>query len=174
MVSSAAARVALGTLESYRCTHRRNGASRAAQTPMMGITTTHGTIANWHQVDRLYNTRVMRPRVLVVDDDPDTRVLMAQLLRAAGFKIDVATNGQDALDRAHENPPRVIVLDMVMPVMDGWEFRAHQRDSATLATIPVVVLSGVSPARLRIVGAAATLQKPFDSHQLIAAVRAHC
>jgi CheY-like chemotaxis protein len=116
----------------------------------------------------------MRPRVLVVDDDPDLCEMMSQLLTGAGFDADFASNGQDALDKAHANPPRVIVLDMTMPVMDGWEFRAHQRYDAALADIPVILVSGVSPARLRNVGAAATLRKPFHNDELIAAIRAHC
>jgi CheY-like chemotaxis protein len=138
-----------GALESSTCTHRRNGASFAV-------------------------TSVMGPRVLVVDDDPDLRAMMAQLLTGEGFDTDVASNGQDALDKAHANPPRVIVLDMTMPVMDGWAFRAHQRHDVALAGIPVVVVSAVPPARLRNVGAAAALQKPVCNDELIAAIRAHC
>jgi len=99
---------------------------------------------------------------------------MAQLLTEEGFDIDTASNGQDGLDKAHDNPPRVIVLDMRMPVMDGWAFRAHQRYCVTLGTIPVVILSGEPPARLRNVGAAATLQKPFHIDELVTAIRAHC
>ena len=65
--------------------------------------------------------------VLIVDDDPDLREMMAMLLAEEGFDTEVASNGQDALDKARARPPRVIVLDMMMPVMDGWTFRAHQR-----------------------------------------------
>jgi DNA-binding response OmpR family regulator len=112
--------------------------------------------------------------VLIVEDDPDLREFMAHLLADAGFDPDVASNGQDALDKAHDNPPRVIVLDMMMPVMDGWAFRAHQRYCITLAAIPVVILSAVPLARLGNVGAAAAFQKPFHEDELIAAIRAHC
>jgi DNA-binding response OmpR family regulator len=116
----------------------------------------------------------MRPRVLIVDDDADLCEMMAQLLTREGFDADVATNGQEALDKAHANPPRVIVLDMTMPIMDGWTFRALQRDDASLAAIPVIVLSALPLARLREVGAAAAFQKPFHKDELIAAIRAHC
>jgi DNA-binding response OmpR family regulator len=118
--------------------------------------------------------RSMRPRVLVVDDDADLCEMMAQLLTGEGFDIDIASNGQEALDKAHANPPGVIVLDMTMPVMDGWTFRALQRDDASLAAIPVIVLSALPLARLRKVGAAAAIQKPFHKDELIAAIRAHC
>jgi DNA-binding response OmpR family regulator len=111
---------------------------------------------------------------LIVDDDPDLCELMAQLLTDEGFDTDVASNGQDALDKAHDNPPRVIVLDMKMPVMDGWTFRAHQRYCVALAAIPVIILSAVPLARLCDVGAAAALQKPFQKDELVAAIRAYC
>jgi len=141
---------------------------------MMGTATTNSTMSNWHDTRGLYHTHASRPRVLIVEDDPDLRGLMAQLLTNAGFDTDVAINGQDALDHALDNPPSVIVLDMMMPVMDGWAFRVYQRCCLTLANVPVVVLSAVPVDGLHNVGAAATLQKPFDGAELIAAVRAYC
>jgi DNA-binding response OmpR family regulator len=141
---------------------------------MMGTATMNGTLANWRDASHLVYERSMGPRVLVVDDDPVLCELMAQLLMSEGFETDVATNGRDGLDKAHANPPRVIVLDMIMPVMDGWAFRAHQRYCVTLAAIPIVVLSAVPPGSLRKVGAAAALQKPFRKDELMAAIRAHC
>jgi two-component system chemotaxis response regulator CheY len=141
---------------------------------MMGTETTARAVANWHDTQRLCFKRSMRPRVLVVDDDPALRELVALMLTGEGFETDVASNGQDALDKAHEHPPRVIVLDMMMPVMDGWMFRAHQRYCVTLAAVPVVILSDVPGARLQNVGAAAILPKPFDNHELITAIRALC
>jgi CheY-like chemotaxis protein len=141
---------------------------------MMGTATMASTVANWHDVQRLCFKRSVRPRVLFVDDDPDLRELIALMLTGEGFDTDIASNGQDALDKAHENPPRVIVLDMMMPVMDGWMFRAHQRYCVTLAAIPVVILSGVPRELLGNVGAAAILRKPFDNDQLITAIRALC
>ena len=141
---------------------------------MMGTSTINSTVANWHDMRRLCYKPSIRPRVLIVDDDPHLRELMAQVLTGEGFDTDVASNGQDALDKALDNPPRVIVLDMMMPVMDGWAFRAHQKYCVSLAAIPVVILSGVPLARLRNVGAAATLRKPFDHDELLAAIRALC
>jgi DNA-binding response OmpR family regulator len=141
---------------------------------MMGTATINSTVANWRDMGRLCYKRSKRPRVLVVDDDTDLCEMMAQLLAAEGFETDVACNGQDGLDKAHDNPPRVIVLDMAMPVMDGWAFRAHQRYCVTLAPIPVIVVSATAPAHLHNVGAAAALQKPFSKNELIAAIRAHC
>jgi CheY-like chemotaxis protein len=118
--------------------------------------------------------RSMYPRILIVDDDPDLCELMAQLLLRDGFVTVVARNGQDALDKAHAHPPRVILLDMTMPVMDGWTFLAHQRYDTALGAIPVVLLSGVPAEYLQNLGAAAALQKPFRPAELIATIRAHC
>jgi two-component system alkaline phosphatase synthesis response regulator PhoP len=100
--------------------------------------------------------------------------MMAQLLTGEGFEADVATNGLTALDKAHANPPRVILLDMMMTGMDGWTFLAHQRSDTALCAIPVVVLSAVPAEHLQNLGAAVTLQKPFDHGELLAVIRAHC
>jgi CheY-like chemotaxis protein len=113
-------------------------------------------------------------RVLVVEDDPDLREMMAQLLTLEGFESEVAVNGQDALEKAQTYRPKVIVLDLMMPVMDGWAFRVHQRLDPVIASIPVVVLSAAPPERLVNIGAEAVLQKPFDYEQLLTAVRDNC
>jgi CheY-like chemotaxis protein len=118
--------------------------------------------------------RSVYPRVLIVDDDPDFCEVMAQLLLHAGFVTVFASNGQDALNKAHAIPPRVIVLDMTMPVMDGWTFLANQRYDTTLGAIPVVILSGAPMEYLLNLGAAAAFQKPFRPAELIATLRAHC
>jgi two-component system chemotaxis response regulator CheY len=143
--------------------------------PITGMPTNR-TVEKWRDTPGIFpgDEDPERPCVLVVDDDPDLGEMMAQLLRGEGFDTEVAINGQDALDKAHANPPQVILLDMMMPVMDGWTFLAHQRKDAALAIIPVIVLSAVPPARLANVGAAATLQKPFDLNELLATLRAHC
>jgi DNA-binding response OmpR family regulator len=112
--------------------------------------------------------------VLIVDDDDAVREMMAELLAFEGFDTEVATNGQDALEKALARPPRVIVLDMMMPVMDGWTFCARKRLDASIADIPVVILSAAPIDRLINLPAAAVLQKPFDYHGFVAVVRAHC
>jgi DNA-binding response OmpR family regulator len=112
--------------------------------------------------------------ILIVEDDEDLREMMAHFFECAGFDAQVAVNGEDALAKAHARPPHVIVLDLMMPVMDGWTFRARQRDDAAIADIPVVVLSAVPTDRLRQFSAASVFQKPCDLEALLSAVRAHC
>jgi CheY-like chemotaxis protein len=109
-----------------------------------------------------------------VDDNPDGREMMAMFLTAQGFDTSVAGNGVEALSVARAILPHVIVLDMMMPVMDGWKFRARQQADPTLAGIAVVVLSALPPRMVRDVGAIAVLQKPFNPAELISVLRAHC
>lgn len=115
-------------------------------------------------------------RVLVVDDDDDIREIVIELLEANGFVVDGAANGREALDRLTSSAarPEVIVLDLLMPLMDGPSFRRAQLADADLATIPVVVVS--ANARVDETAAAmgvdAWLRKPFDAPKLLACLRA--
>ena len=114
--------------------------------------------------------------MLVVEDDRDLREMMIQILALAGFEPSSARDGVEALERLHgaDRPPHVIVLDMMMPRMDGWTFRRIQESDPVLADIPVVVLSAAPRDRLEPVHAAAILQKPMDYDRLLEAVRANC
>src|SRR4051812_43717388 len=80
--------------------------------------------------------------ILVVEDNAALRQVMRAVLEAAGYRVACAANGREALDslRAAE-PPFVILLDLSMPVMDGWQFRERQRQTAGFASIPVLLLS---------------------------------
>ena len=81
--------------------------------------------------------------VLIVEDHQDVRTTLAWLLRVEGFRVATAADGREALDVLREGPlPDLIVLDLRMPVMDGWEFLACKRRDARLTRIPVVVCSG--------------------------------
>jgi CheY-like chemotaxis protein len=115
-------------------------------------------------------------RVLVVEDDPDVRRLTQSLLTAHGYRVRVACDGRDALAQAHEECPDLIVLDLNMPVMDGWQFRTAQRYFAEkkLAEVPVLLMTGADDAEinaeaLRVVG---IIKKPFDPEHLLDAVSA--
>jgi CheY-like chemotaxis protein len=110
------------------------------------------------------------PRLLLVDDDHDVRELLAQVLAASGFEVAVAANGREALgilrhDAKAGQLPRVVVLDVHMPVMDGSEFRALQKADPELASIPVVAITSDWDARP---DAHATLKKPLEFEKLLA------
>jgi len=112
--------------------------------------------------------------VLVVDDDPDIRRLICDGLSWAGFNVVAAKHGREALDHLKGAAlPDLIVLDLVMPVMDGWEFRRQQVGDPSLATIPVLILTVVE-APLMPTGAAAYLKKPFEFPRLINIVSILC
>jgi CheY-like chemotaxis protein len=85
-----------------------------------------------------------------------------------------AANGSDALARVAEETPGIILLDLMMPVMDGWEFRRRQMQDASLAAVPVVVLSALDPSRAADLDGAAFLKKPLDFDRLLELVRRFC
>ena len=113
--------------------------------------------------------------VLIVEDDADLRDMMAQLLSLEGYQTAVVGNGREALDYLqHEQAPDLILLDLMMPVMDGWEFRRLQQANPALAGVPVVVLSALDHQRSSTVDAAAVLKKPLDFDRLLQLVRRYC
>ena len=113
--------------------------------------------------------------VLIVEDDEDLRDMMAQMLSIEGFDATAVANGREALEYLHSTAkPHVILLDLMMPVMDGWEFRRQQQADPELAPVPVIVLSALDPARAGAVDALAFLKKPLDFDRLLELVREHC
>lgn len=111
-------------------------------------------------------------RVLVVDDDCDVLNAIAEILASGDHVVAVAANGLDALRKAFTHRPDVILLDLMMPKMDGWDFRRAQLSDPDLAPIPVVVISAVIPEAVpHITAGNYFLQKPFTVEQLLATVK---
>lgn len=116
--------------------------------------------------------------ILVVDDDYAIREMLSEALEDAGYRVMGAENGAQALSQLREvhTLPRVILLDLMMPVMTGWEFYLEQQADARLASIPVIVLS----ARANIqhetftINANKFMQKPVDMNQLLDLVDSYC
>ena len=101
--------------------------------------------------------------------------MMAQLLSIEGYSAATVANGREALAYLHTAPkPHLILLDLMMPVMDGWEFRRQQQADPDIARVPVIVLSALDPGRAAKVNAAAFLKKPLDFDRLLQLVRDHC
>jgi len=82
-----------------------------------------------------------------VEDEKDLRELLAEVLQDHGYTVATAANGREALDRLASGPlPALILLDLMMPVMTGWEFRRRQIQDVRIAAIPVIAFSGVADA----------------------------
>ncbi len=114
--------------------------------------------------------------ILIVDDDAATRTAMRMVLEGAGYRVVSAGDGSEALDYLHgAERPSLILLDLMMPGVDGWEFRERQRRSPALAAIPVVILSaaGDVPRHAAALGAAGYLQKPVEFEKLLETIRRH-
>jgi len=113
------------------------------------------------------------PRVLVIDDDDDIRGLVAELLQRAGLEVDQAPDGRAGLRAFHRSPADLIVLDVSMPELDGWETLERIRD---LSDVPVIMLTarGAELERVRGLQAGADdyMVKPFGRQELVARVQA--
>jgi DNA-binding response OmpR family regulator len=113
-------------------------------------------------------------RVLVVDDDPLTRMLLEDVLALGGYAVRSAADGADGLTLLRAWRPAAVVLDVMMPDVDARVFRAVQFDSPAIADVPVLLLSATRADALRAIaddlGAAAWLPKPFDVDEVVAAV----
>jgi DNA-binding response OmpR family regulator len=109
--------------------------------------------------------------VLVVEDDPDLAALVEIILSDAGYEVAVAGDGAQALAAVALRMPAVILLDMRMPVMNGWEF-ARAFDERFGHAAPIVVVTAAENARLRAseIGAEGWLEKPFDIEDVLATV----
>ena len=117
--------------------------------------------------------------VMIVEDDPDTQEALSDILSQFGYRSVVTSNGQEALDRLRatgEPRPCIILLDVMMPVMDGWQFRAEQQKDPAIASIPVIFVSADLRAREEVAntGGAGFIPKPVQVRDLMQAVRAVC
>jgi two-component system, chemotaxis family, chemotaxis protein CheY len=110
-------------------------------------------------------------RILVVDDDPAVRNMLTEVLQER-YAVIEASNGAEALDAMRQGPPDAVVLDMVMPVMDGWTFLRAYRTQPRFAQVPVMVVSAEPTAceDSRRLGAQACVPKPFDLDSLASAL----
>jgi signal transduction histidine kinase len=114
----------------------------------------------------------LRQRLLVVEDDPDVCENVRLLLEEEGFEVEVASDGAEALDILRARPSfDLILLDLMLPKTDGWQFRVAQRADPVLSAIPVLVMSASTSAKARAIDADAYVPKPFDPEALTNAVR---
>ena len=113
------------------------------------------------------------PSILVIDDDPDILEALSEILESEGFGIHQARNGLEALELLEPLHPDLILLDLMMPVMDGWEFAERIRGRPDWAQIPVIVLSADRNVgdKARKLGAVGYLAKPFELSELLSLVQ---
>ena len=113
------------------------------------------------------------PNILVVEDDEDAREALVALLQMKGYHAVPAGNGREALDYLDQAPaPDLIILDLWMPVMDGWQFRSEQTRNPRLAHIPVIVVTALSDRAD--VDANEVIIKPVDVDRLLTTVDHYC
>lgn len=115
--------------------------------------------------------------ILVVDDNRNNLSLAQELLEKAGYRVRVALNGEAALDSARDAPPDLILLDIHMPVLDGYETCRALKDDELLDRIPVIFLSGLDEGFNKVeafkAGGADYVTKPFEREELLARVAVH-
>jgi DNA-binding response OmpR family regulator len=114
-----------------------------------------------------------RPRILVVDDDEDIRILLRELLQRAGYDVDEVEDGRAALRQLYATPPALVILDVTMPGMDGYQTLERIRD---LSEVPVIMLTARTQELEKVRGLAAGaddyVAKPFGRQELLARVQA--
>ena len=114
--------------------------------------------------------------VLIVEDDRDTREMLGRFLELEGFDVQTAANGELALKVLQdEGRPSVIILDLMMPVMNGWQFRVAQQSDPNLSEIPVVVVTAAGVRDdIPAISADGWLSKPVDFDRLLATIGPLC
>lgn len=114
--------------------------------------------------------------ILVVDDLLDNLFLLKTVLEAEGYTVEVATNGKTALAKVEATQPDLVLLDVMMPDMTGYEVAKRLRQSERFSTVPIVLITagdGVNPEKAKAVGANDFLRKPIDFEQLLTSLRSY-
>jgi two-component system chemotaxis response regulator CheY len=139
-----------------------------------GVSQAYPVAASSAGAGRAFPARPARP-ILVVDDDPTIRTLVVEALSDDGYAVVEASDGAEGLQLCSSADPCLILLDMRMPVMDGWAFARAYREQFAVR-VPIVVMTAARDARTWAdqIGADDVLPKPFDLTELSAAIGRHC
>lgn len=114
-------------------------------------------------------------RILVVDDLPDNSFLLQTVLEAEGYQVEVADSGFSALEKIETNPPDLVLLDVMMPEMNGFEVTQRIRQNSCLPFIPILLITGYTEPSASDgfdVGADGFIRKPIDFDDLLERIRA--
>lgn len=107
-------------------------------------------------------------KILLVEDNDDVREMMAMALEFGGHVVSSAANGRDALNMLQAgHRPGLILVDLMMPVMNGWEFRAALQEDPELSALPVVVVSAVTAENAKELGSTRCMSKPVDIDRML-------
>ena len=123
----------------------------------------------------LFESDTIVTRILVVDDLADNCFLLQTILELEGYQVEVADNGYAALEMVETNPPDLILLDVMMPKMNGFEVTQRLRQSSHLPFIPILLITGydqLEKSKALYMGANGLLYKPIDCKRLLAQVGA--
>jgi DNA-binding response OmpR family regulator len=114
-------------------------------------------------------------RILVADDDPSILRLLQLNFELEGYEVSTASDGEEALAKARASSPDVVVLDVMMPGMDGWEVCRRLKEDETMRDVPVILLTALGQEQERrhglAVGASEYVMKPFDPDRLVQMVK---
>jgi len=165
-----------GTIDGIALNHFRPGLVYDIRTPLAAVFLAEG----WGELcsdpdDGPRPPSRLASLVLVVDDHTDMRQLTADVLAGNGYDVIEALDGRDGIASLCQNVPDLVILDLNMPVMDGWQFCAEQQrlPDGHLATIPVLLVTGAddAPDHAVTLKAVGLVKKPFDPDQLLEAVQ---
>ncbi len=115
-------------------------------------------------------------RILIVDDDAAIRRTLSELLEDEGYGVASVANGREALEYLRDDPSSIslVLLDLMMPVMDGFQFRAEQKSDPMLASMPIVVMTARGGTDRAGIDADAVISKPFDVLKLMDTIERSC
>ena len=117
----------------------------------------------------------MTKRILIIEDQEDNRIILRRLLSSAGYELIEAVNGEDGVDLAQSERPDLILMDIQLPVIDGYEATRRIKSIAELKSIPIIAVTSYAlsgdEAKARAAGCDAYVAKPFSPRQLLAKVR---
>ncbi|MGH7528948.1 MAG: response regulator [Gemmatimonadales bacterium] len=113
--------------------------------------------------------------VAIVEDDDDFRSLLQEVLEEESYRVVAVANGREAVERLRGSArPDVILLDVAMPVMDGFDFLRRRREDPDLADVPVVLVTNAKPHERPTVGVNAVVRKPIDIDEILFAIKRYC
>ena len=113
--------------------------------------------------------------VAIIEDDSEFRAMLRELLEEERYRVIAMANGAEALEMLRgDSMPDVILLDVSMPIMDGFDFLRHRNADPRLSTVPVVLVTNAKPHERPTVGVSDVVRKPIDIDEILFAIKRYC